>query len=196
MKGKDWRKQGYKTVFVNGRIYIFSAKFTGTEPIYTTLIDNGKWRDHDNLHVRPWTMLTYKNCEETTQAAINTSLLYCYCDQGVDICDYCAGTRKPGLYETLANPRVIDAMGALGPALAQVQAATRIQQILHDFSGIRLGHCREPNDEGIAYLLSDILHYCDANKLEFRNLLLMARHKHGKPAATKPTSANETLTNR
>lgn len=98
MNARDWRKQGYKTVFDCGTVYLYRP-MSGV--VIHTRVENGRWMEHENVNRAPWVLepLGIDGLPAQLRQRFEYIREHCYCDKGVDLCDFCAQVRKPWLDE-------------------------------------------------------------------------------------------------
>lgn len=101
MNAKDIRAKGIKTIFRNGYVYLVNPSMMTA---MMTRIDGGRWMD------RPETGFAYVSLSDLSpslQNDIEATLAVCYCDQGVDTCDFCGGRRTAFDWVKTADGRYI-----------------------------------------------------------------------------------------
>ena len=103
MNSKQWRQQGYHTIFRPGSdreatVYLFRPM---TEVVISTHIDRGSWMQYDDVNGPPWKKWTPADheAEPYLLALLHLIAAECYCDMGVGTCDFCAGIRSVDLQE-------------------------------------------------------------------------------------------------
>jgi len=95
MNSSQWRACGYKTIFIDNTVYLV-RHLTGI--VIHTPVNSGQWMNHDNVNDMPWTKESegIQGLDYKIQKHINNAIDACYCDQGgVQLCDFCAGIRRP-----------------------------------------------------------------------------------------------------
>lgn len=87
---KEWWELGYKTIFCNGMVYLYRP-LSGV--VISTPIDGGKWQCFDDVNRRPWHKYPQgiDSLPESMRKYFQHVARECYCGQGVDLCDLCAG---------------------------------------------------------------------------------------------------------
>lgn len=91
MNAQQWRGHGYKTVFRRGKIYLYRPQ---TGIIIYTDVNFGKWMNFDNVNEPPWVKTDIHKVDGLLHIELNLIASACYCDMGVDICDFCSGIRR------------------------------------------------------------------------------------------------------
>ena len=91
MNSKAWRKCGYKTIIRDGNMYLYHPD---TGVIHWTPIAHGGWMDHENVNEEPWTNCMLADIPGRLQKDIEKTIKNCYCDKGVEICDFCANSGR------------------------------------------------------------------------------------------------------
>lgn len=92
MNAEQWRSKGYKTIFRNGRVYLYRP-MTGIT--ISTDVKKGDWMNYDNVNEVPWSKQDVNFMGTPLADDFITTAQNCYCDQGVGLCDFCAGIRRP-----------------------------------------------------------------------------------------------------
>lgn len=86
MTAKQWRGQGFRTIFHGGEVYLYELASTRC---WRGPIERGRWMEFANLAGGYWTELLL--APEHVRSCVGA----CYCDRGVDLCDFCGGLRSP-----------------------------------------------------------------------------------------------------
>ena len=105
MNAKQWRANGFKTIFRNGAIYIVRIEYKPSAvavAAFVTPVDNGRWMNIPEFEV---TFTSVHKLTDTSARDISKTIAACYCDQIYpSICDFCAGTRpSPDAYERISK---------------------------------------------------------------------------------------------
>jgi hypothetical protein len=98
MNSKQWRAQGYRTIFRGGLIFLFRPSTSGA---VVADLAKGAWMRFDDLAAARWCAATARELAE-----IRAIVPSCYCDQGVDTCDFCSGLRVPPLSQAASSAAV------------------------------------------------------------------------------------------
>ena len=98
MTPKQWRDKGYKTIFRTLAVYLYHPQ---ERRAVCTNIHLGHWQRHNDPTKPPW---SYVHLDAGLGLEFALCAAMCYCDQGVDTCDYCAG-RRPLPSVSLPPPR-------------------------------------------------------------------------------------------
>jgi len=93
MNAKQWRALGYKTIFRNQRVYLVRP---ATGVVIWTPVQSGLWMEFDNVNAPPWTVERFglPGLSAELEAQLIDAMTACYCDQGVDLCDFCGNIRR------------------------------------------------------------------------------------------------------
>lgn len=93
MNAAQWRGHGYKTIFRDGKIYLYRP-LTGV--LISTDVDHGKWMRQDNVNHKPWRTHPdgIDGMPQAFRDDVFNTLVVCYCAYGMT-CDFCAGRRTP-----------------------------------------------------------------------------------------------------
>ncbi|KAA0888748.1 hypothetical protein [Oryzomonas rubra] len=84
-----WRQEGYKTLFKNGAVLLLPP---GGDFVYRRAIDSGAWMDIPDLS--RWERVPVADLPHDVRLQVAMSLMNCYCDRGIGLCDFCAGVRS------------------------------------------------------------------------------------------------------
>lgn len=87
---RAWRRDGFKTIFDRGIVYLVKP---GEDAIHSHPVNSGRWMDDTDLDL--WDFCSLSDLPADIRKRIWDSLEHCYCDQGVGLCDFCAGIRVP-----------------------------------------------------------------------------------------------------
>ena len=87
---RAWRRDGFKTIFNRGNVYLVEP---GSDMVYSRSVDSGRWMDVTDLDL--WDFLPLSSLPADVRQQIDGCLEHCYCDQGVGLCDFCAGMQIP-----------------------------------------------------------------------------------------------------
>jgi hypothetical protein len=92
MNAKQWRKAGYKTIFRMPLVFLYRPR---VGLVFDTAVKNGEWMSHDDLSHEPWHCVEggIDGLAPDVEADFRACAEHCYCDKGVDICDFCSGIR-------------------------------------------------------------------------------------------------------
>lgn len=94
-----WRRLGYRTIFRNGCVILVEAargaELRGPEKLWIRGIQGGKWMHEVDLSKGTWTASTVAQLDQRDLPDVINTVRACYCDADVELCDFCAGSRKP-----------------------------------------------------------------------------------------------------
>jgi hypothetical protein len=94
VNAQQWRQRGFKTIFRRGRVFLYQPS---SGAVFYAFVNNGLWMEHDNIGAPPWegTVIGLPALTTEQEADLIETASICYCDQGVDLCDFCGGIRPP-----------------------------------------------------------------------------------------------------
>jgi hypothetical protein len=101
MNSKAWRAKGYRTIHRAGLIYLVelpkrSPHAPPETPMFMAEIHGGKWMECDDLgNPDVWTQRTLAQFDYADGDNFARTVRACYCDEGVQGCDFCMGHRSP-----------------------------------------------------------------------------------------------------
>lgn len=88
---RAWRRDGFKTIFNRGRVYLVRPD---DGMVWSHEVSSGRWMDVTDLD--DWQSLgPVSSLPADVRQQVEVCLEHCYCDQGVGLCDFCAGIRIP-----------------------------------------------------------------------------------------------------
>ena len=96
MTSKGWRKAGYKTMYRDGRIYLYRPD---TGVLIHASMHGGHWMQNDDLNAPPWVQEPQgiDGASPELQRQAENAKAFCYCDSMggyIETCDFCAGRRS------------------------------------------------------------------------------------------------------
>lgn len=92
MNSRELRKRGFFTIFRNGNVHVvnFIAMTVAVAPVA-----RGRWMD---MGMDDFTFVPVDTLPAALRDDITKTVAACYCDRGVDLCDFCGNVRPtPGV---------------------------------------------------------------------------------------------------
>lgn len=90
MNSKQYRAEGYATIFRNGHVYLIRRDAPTHARVHPVRF--GRWMDCP-IEDMGWTALA--DLTAPLRDDIRAALAACYCDQGNGLCDFCGNVRRP-----------------------------------------------------------------------------------------------------
>ena len=87
MTTEQWLEEGFMVMFRYGSVFLLdmSAGYA-----YTARINDGMWRDYDDVKDFPWVKMSFKAMPHSMRNTLLNAAAACYC--GGDMrCDFCTG---------------------------------------------------------------------------------------------------------
>jgi hypothetical protein len=89
MNSTQLRQLGYATIFRRGHVFILGRTHL-RDIVRIARVDQGRWMEIDPCTL-PLTALDA--LPDDLQVDLRATREHCYCDQGVDLCDFCGQVR-------------------------------------------------------------------------------------------------------
>jgi hypothetical protein len=90
MNSRQYRAEGYATIFRNSHVYLIRRD--EQTHAYAHPVLRGLWME---CPIEDMSLIKLAHFAAPLRADIRATLNACYCDQGVDLCDFCGNIRRP-----------------------------------------------------------------------------------------------------